>query len=59
MILIVKDTEDQNLVIRDATIVRTYRNNSLGFWCVYTTPTGTNEGQFFVPEEGTLQIYNA
>lgn len=58
MILILKNSRNEHdLVLRDAEIVRTYRNNCLGFWCVYRTKTGTNDGQFFVSENDTLQIY--
>jgi len=49
-----------NLTVRDADgivhetidcqIVRMYRLNDLGFWVVYRTATGTNDGQFFVSD---------
>jgi hypothetical protein len=58
MILILKDEKARiKLTLRDAEIVRTYRNNCLGFWCVYRTATSTNDGQFFVSEDDTLSIY--
>lgn len=57
--IIVLDAEDKvSLLIEEAQIIETYRLNSSGFWCVYRTPHGSNDGQFFVSENETLTIYH-
>ena len=58
MDLIVKKFNEVQLLIERATIVETYRLNETGFWCVYRTDTGSNDGQFFVSEDEDLIVWH-